>query len=57
MPRVAVEVPLPLDGAIVLARRIIQLNAYPVSICKMGITEETNDGLAAILEFDGLADL
>ena len=51
-----VEVSLALDGAIVLARRIVKLQSDPVPGRKVGGSDEADSSSAAVVELDGLAE-
>lgn len=52
----AVEVALPLDGAIVLARGLLELDADPVAGLEGCVAHEADAGVASVVEFDELAD-
>lgn len=52
----AVEIPFSLDGAIVLPRRFLKLDANPVAGLEMCRAYKANLGKTAIIQFDLLAD-
>ena len=53
--RLAVEIPLSLNLAIVLARRSVELNTDPISGGEVGSTQISYSGETAILELDSLS--
>lgn len=52
----AVEVALPLNGAIVLAAIVVELDADPVAGREVRLAHEANSGLATVGQLDDLAD-
>lgn len=56
MVRSALKIAFPLDGAIVLPRRLFELDANPVADLEGGGAHEADDSRAAVVEFDLLPD-
>lgn len=56
MAHFAVEIPLALDAAIILARVLLKLNADPVAGSKVGAAEKAHDGIAAVGQLRDLTD-
>ena len=50
-----IEIALPLDGAIVLARCLLKLDTNPFTSLERGISKEANDTDPAVVQFDLLA--
>ena len=46
------EIAFSLDRAVILSRRVVELNSDPDARRKCSLTRKTNDGLAAIGELD-----
>lgn len=57
MAGIAVEIAIALDGAIVLARGILEDDADPVAGGEGGLADELDGACAAVVELDDLADL
>lgn len=55
MHRRTIEVALPLDDAVVLARRVAQLDANPGARREERLSEESHCRQPAVRELDGLA--
>lgn len=53
---VAVEIPLALDAAIVLARVLFEFDADPFACGEVGVTDEAYDGIAAVGQLHDLTD-
>ena len=56
IPLLAVEIPFPLDGAIIFSRRFLKLDADPIAGLEMCCAYKAYLGETAVIQFDLLAD-
>lgn len=56
MVRVAIEVSVPLDGAIVLPARVLKFHSHPLAGLELCVAHEPDNGEPAVVQFDALSD-